>query len=198
MRLTRLLTVAILAAVSCTQDATMQVRVASGEHMARWPPDQDSMKVYVRSRLEDPRGLAGLEFRIAGDLPTRVFTATDFLNSRDSLFSGLFVVPDAGTGVVTVRLFQDDRIVAEGTREWPLESEVEWDIHVARGPWAPSEGLGGDKDLENPQCSWFWCYRNWRFPIVDEAANYQDEALWVTVYRVHPDECVDVCLGGFW
>lgn len=194
MRLTRiLLTVAVPAVVSCTQDATMQIRVASGENMVRWPPGQDSMKVHVRSRLEDPRGLAGVELRIAGDLPTRIFTATDFLTSRDSLFSGLFVVPDAGKGVMSVRLLQDGAVVAEGTREWSLDSGVLWDIHIARGPWAPSEGLGGHKDLENPPCFWFWCHRNWRFPIVAEAANYQNEAVWVTLYRVEYGGCQDVC-----
>lgn len=33
--------------------------------------------------------------------------------------------------------------------------------------------------------------------IVDEAANYEDEALWVTLYRAHPDECLDDC-SGWW
>jgi len=56
----------------------------------------------------------------------------------------------------------------------------------------------------NDVSDFVWCLENrinrsvnWRFPIVDEAANYEDEALWVTLYRAHPDECLDDC-SGWW
>ena len=192
MRLTRTLPIAaMLAAISCTQDATLEIEVDAHPYSVRWPPGQDSMRVQVVNGLDDPKGLAGLEVSIAGDLPGRVFAATDFIGQEH-----LFVVPDVGTGVMTVRLVQDGQVVAEGTEEWSLESEVEWTLVVTRGP-RPSDGGYAHVDLENPECEWFWCHSNWRFSIVEEAANYEYEALWVTLKRVHPDECEDVC-WGFW
>lgn len=187
MRPTRTLPiVAILAAASCNQDATLKILVESHTYSISW---QDTV-VQIVAGLDDPKGLAGLELRIAGDLPARTFRATDFIGQEP-----LFVVPDVGNGVITVRLVQDGQIVAEGTEEWALESEVEWDLVVNRAPWPPSEI--GVMDLENPECNWFWCHRIWRFPIMEDAANYEHEALWVSLYRVHPDECADVC-GGWW
>ena len=182
---------AILVATSCSQDATLVIEVDhSHPYWVTWPPDQDSVRVQVVNGLDDPKGLAGLELRIAGALPTRTFTAADFAGEAP-----LFIVPDAGMAVVTVRLVQDGQVVAEGTEEWSLESEVEWTLSVGRAPYSRDNGMS--RDLENPECFWFWCHENWRFPVVEEAANYKDEALWVTLFRVHPDECQDDC-WGFW
>lgn len=192
MRLSRTLhTAAILAAVACSQDATLEIEVDTRSYRVAWPPGQDSASVQVVSGLDDPKGLAGLEISIAGDLPARVLTATDFIDREH-----LFVVPDVGTGVMTVRLVQDGRVVAGGTEEWSLESEVEWTLVVTRAP-RPSDGGYAPVDLEFPECEWFWCHSNWRFPIAEEAANYEYESLWVTLGRVHPNECEDVCVG-FW
>ena len=43
------------------------------------------------------------------------------------------------------------------------------------------------------KCSWWWCHSVWRVEIEPEARNYEDEALWLWISRVHPDECQDVC-----
>jgi len=42
-------------------------------------------------------------------------------------------------------------------------------------------------------CSWFCCHDTWRFDIAEDAVNYEGESLWLTVWRVHPGECADVC-----
>lgn len=193
MRLTLPL-VAILAGISCgEQDPTLEIDVFHGDsYWVTWPPDQDSVRVQVVNDLYDPKGLAGLELRIAGDLPTETLTAADFAAPRNPFF----IVPDVGTAILTVSLAQDGQVVAGGTEEWSLESEVEWALHVSRAPYCQSNG-GFNEDPENPKCLWFWCHRAWRFPIMEEFANYEDEALWVTLFRVHPDECQDVC-RGFW
>ena len=195
MRLKRTLYLAtILATGACglfPQDPTMEITVNDGGGSLWWPPGQDTVRVQIVNGLDDPKGLAGLELSIGGALPKRVFTATDLAGE-----SPLFVVPGAGIATVTARLVQDGQVVAEGTEEWTLEPEVEWRLDVTRAPW-PADEIG-PMDLENPQCNWFWCHRNWRSPIVEEVANYEHEALWVTLYRVHPDECADLCGGWPW
>ncbi|MDE2973967.1 MAG: hypothetical protein OXU64_04460 [Gemmatimonadota bacterium] len=179
-----------LASGACAQDPTLEITVYDRGGSQRWPLGQDTVRVQIVSGLDDPKGLAGLELGIGGALPRRVFKATDLAGENPP-----FVVPGEGVATVTVRLVQDGQVVAGGAEEWTLEPEVEWNLDVARVPWPPSEI--GVMDLENPECNWFWCHRNWRFPIADEAANYEDEALWVTLYRAHPDECADLC-GGWW
>lgn len=186
----------ILAAGACglsPQDPTLEITVYDGGGWAWWPPGQDTVKVEIVNGLDDPRGLAGLELGVGGALPNRVFAATDLAGAADAGENPLFGVPDAGIAVVTARLVQDGQVVAEGTEEWTLEPEVEWELVVTRAPWPSSEMA--DMDPENTECWWWWCHRIWRFPIVEEAANYELEALWVTLYRVYPDECADVCTG---
>ena len=134
--------------------------------------------------------LAGLRLFIGGDIfpdldDERGFTATELADTLQ------FGVPDHGTAAVTALVVQDGRVVAEGTREWGLEPEVEWTLYINRGLHSAVSPVGGD--LENPECAWWWCHRVWRFPIVEDAANYEDEALWLYLVRVHPDECQDVC-----
>ena len=196
MRLPRRLYLAtILAAGACglfPLDPTLEISVDDSEGSEWWPPGQDTVRVQIVNGLDDPKGLAGLELSIGGALPKKLYTATDLAGE-----SPRFVVSDAGIATVTARLVQDGRVVAEGTEEWTLESEVEWTLDVTRAPWPTNEASGSLLDLENPECSWFWCHRNWRFPILEEAANYELEGLWVTLYRVHPDECADLC-SGWW
>lgn len=185
----------VFAAGACglfPQDPTLEITVDEGGGSLWWPPGQDTVRVQIVSGLGDPKGLAGLELGIGGALPARVLTATDLAGENPP-----FVVPNEGTATVTVRLVQDGQVVAEGTEEWTLEPEVEWGLNVTRAPHPADEGYASLSDLEDPQCSWFWCHRNWRFSIVEDAANYELEALWVSLYRVHPDECVDVC-SSWW
>ena len=83
-----------------------------------------------------------------------------------------------------------ERVVAEGSEGWKLEPGAEWRLEVNRAPYPPSEGFSGFGD-PHPPCNWFWCWENWRFPITEEAANCEHEALWLTLYR--EDICADIC-----
>lgn len=175
------------------QDATLLIEVYTRETTMPWPRDGHSEVTLVNS-LDDPRGFAGLELEIVGAGGPRVtFMAADFTDADNER---TFRVPDSGEMTVSARLTQEDRVVAEGTGSWTLEPKVEWELTVSRAPVPPSERYWYTMDdigKANPPCYWFWCFRIWRFPVTDSAANYEHEALWLTLYRVHPDECADVC-----
>ena len=48
--------------------------------------------------------------------------------------------------------------------------------------------------VDNPiPCTWFNCEKVWRFEIEEHAMNYEGEVLWVTLWRVIPGVCVDLC-----
>jgi len=96
---------------------------------------------------------------------------------------------------VELRLRQDGVVVAEGTASWTLEGDVEWTAEVDRTPY-PDAAFVDEffADHANPvPCYWFWCHDTWRFDIAEDAVNYEGESLWLTVWRVHPGECADVC-----
>ena len=186
-------TVAAVAATgSCflfPQEPTLTVEASGADSSwVTWPLGQDTARVLVINGLDDPKGLAGLEIEIGGAVfPERLFTATAGLGTQ-------FVVPDGGRAMVTVRLMQDGRAVAEGTVEWDLESEIQWTLVVERAPYHSYNGnASGVEPGEDPRCGWFWCHGVWRLPIAEDAANYEDEALWLYLERVHPGECQDVC-----
>lgn len=187
---------AILATGSCNpfaakRDPELQLFLDINDSPTRFPPAENG-SVKPVTGLDDPKGYAGLEIVLAGDIERRVFTAGDFAGIDDGTLPA-FRVPETGIATVTVRLVEDGRIVAEGSEQWHLESEVYWDFFIARGPYPATEGFHGVDEFESPRCHWFWCWHNWRFPIAEDAANYEHEALWVTLYREHPDECQDVC-----
>ncbi|WP_420634290.1 hypothetical protein [Candidatus Palauibacter sp.] len=92
-----------------------------------------------------------------------------------------------------MRLRRDGRVVGEGLAIWDLEADVEWTARVMRAPY-PAGAAPENNTGPNPiKCNWFWCHSVWRFEINADARNYEDEALWLWVSRVHPDECVDLC-----
>lgn len=168
-------------------DPTLEIWAPGGEHELRWPRD-DTTWVVVRQRYDDPRGFAGLEIVIDGDnMPRRVYTAAHLANDPQPKFK----VPETGFATVTARIVQDGRIVAEVSERWGLAPKIQWTLDVDRAPWPANNGIPAD--VERPECQWFWCAFVWRSPIEDDAANYVDEALWLTLYRHHPDECMDVC-----
>ena len=174
-----------------TQDATLLIQVNSSEQRLPWPPDDGNREVTLVNALDDSRGLAGFVLEIGSVDPRMTFTAPDFADGVRE-----FRVPDAGEMRFAARLVQDDRVVAEGSGVWTLEPNVEWRLRVNRAPFPPDQALGftlNDINKRNPPCGWWWCWRNWRFPITDDAANYEYEALWLSLHRIHPDECVDVC-----
>ena len=137
--------------------------------------------------LDDPSGLAGLEVETGGrGVERRVFTAED-------LPSAPFKVPESGVIEIDVRLRLEGRIVSQGRARWDLEPDVEWEAEIERATF-PLNALVENVTGPNPiRCAWFWCHEVWRFEIDADARNYEDEALWLTIWRVHPDECADVC-----
>ena len=179
--------VIVLTTMSCDtitgifRDASLQVTVPGGQRQIGWG-EPEAPRILIDG-VDDPKGLAGLEVRV-GD---RVFTAPDLPSSR-------FDVPGSGRLNFDVRLRQDGGIVAEGQGSWTLEPDVEWEIEIERGPY-PLGSVTDMRDIHkpNPPCGWFWCHGIWRFEIREAALNYDGEALWVTLWRVHPDECADVC-----
>lgn len=183
---TRLLAgVATALAFSCSdpvdvQHGTLTIDLRTGGSFV-WPRGGDT-RITILNELDDQRGFAGFELDIAGTS----FTARNFTTDEPPRFN----VPDTGRIAFTVRLVQDGRIVAGGSEGWMLEPEAEWRLEVNRAPYPPSEGFNRFGD-PHPQCSWFWCWENWRFPITEEAANYEHEALWLTLYR--EDICADIC-----
>ncbi len=48
----------------------------------------------------------------------------------------------------------------------------------------------------DPRCSWFWCWRVWRVDIDEDARNYEDEVLWLVLWKFDANECVDICYEG--
>ena len=182
----------VLAVVACSnpfaRDATLELFLDTNDSWTWFPPAEDE-RVKPVTGLDDPKGYAGLEIVLAGAVERR-YTAADF---ADSSKIGPFRVPDAGVVTLTARIVQDGQVVAEIGEHWGLESEVAWDLDISRSPYPGSEGFHGVDELESPECFWFWCAFVWRSPITDEAANYEYEALWVVLYREHPDECADVC-----
>lgn len=171
------------------RDATLEISVKSGGGSAEWPRDQLGARTALVNGLDNPRGMAGFTMELAWPGFERAFTASDFADGAEPHFT----VPDSGTLTLAVQLQQDSLVVAEGVESWQLEPEVEWQMVVQRAPYPASEGFSDMEDIRNPQCSWFWCFRNWRFAIAEDAANYEWEAIWITIYRVHPDEYADVC-----
>ena len=193
-----LLAALCIAVPSCSilvapQDATLHVIVHSSEMSMRWPLDDSGREVTLVNALDDPHGFAGLELEIAGAGPRMTFTAADFATAERQ---PKFGVPDSGDVTFRARLTQDDHVVAEGSGSWNLEPQVEWRLIVSRTPLPINQRFGfsmDDIEHENPPCAWFGCIRNWRFPVTDSAANCEHEALWLSLYRYHPDECMDVC-----
>ena len=163
-------------------DATLTVSVHSTPNSrVRWPPGSAERVTLVNS-LDDPDGFAGFQIEVADT----AFSAADFTDNAPCL-----TVPSSGTMTVSIELVRDSRIVAAGARSWRLAPSAEWRLLVNRAPYAPTEGIGSIEELESPRCNWFWCVENWRFPIAEDAANYEYEAIWVTLERL--DECADVC-----
>lgn len=139
--------------------------------------------------LDDPNGLASLEVEVetgGRGVGQRVFTAED-------LPSAPFEVPESGAIEIGLRLRLEGRVVSMGRARWDLEPDVEWEAEIARDSF-PLNALVENVTGPNPiRCAWFWCYEVWRFEIDAAARNYEDEALWLTIWRFHPDECADVC-----
>lgn len=191
MKTTCALAALMLLATACNPfavdpDPTLEIRAYEGEHLVT-PWRNDTTKVLVRQRFDDPNGFAGLEIVLVGDyLPTRTYTASSLAGNPKLEFK----VPDTGVITVTARIVQDNRAVAEVSGQWGLRPKIQWAVEVDRAPFPMGNGA---TDLQKPVCRWFWCKFVWGDAIAEDAANYPDEALWVTVFGYHPGECGDVC-----
>ena len=158
---------------------TMQVTTASavGGGQRSW---RDTV-IHLINGTDNPKGLAGLEIVIHGDgIEPRTYAAAD-------LPSNAFRVPEHGVVNVNVRLRQDGRLVAEGRAAWELEPDVKWEVEFDRAPVVIRyrESMG-----PNPsECGRNWCHSLWRFVIDEDAQNYEDESLWLSIFALRPDEC---------
>ena len=144
-----------------------------------WPRGSGT-RITLSNELDDPRGFAGFELDIAGTTLTARHFAVDERPVVD--------VPDAGRTHFTMRLMQNGQVVAEGAGSWELKPGAKWRLVVNRAPYPPEEAFTG---FGNPHPDCIWCHRKWRFPIAEPAANYEHEAIWLTLYR--EDICVDIC-----
>ena len=167
------------------RDSMLEIFVASDPVLVQLS-SSDTAKVRLVNGFDDAKGFAGLEVVISGEnMPTRAYDAPDLAGGPVPRLK----MPDTGYAAVTVRIIQGGRVVAEVSERWRLGSELHWDLNLERAPYPVNEGFLPDP--ENPECQWFAFI--WRSPIADLAANYEGEALWVTLYRHDPDECLDNC-----
>ena len=144
-----------------------------------------SLEVTADGDVGNPKGLAGLEIQVGN----RVFTAADLPSAR-------FEVAERGTMHFAVTLRQEGIVAAEGSGSWALEPDVEWELEFERAIYpsgAPPGHPPTNLHTPNPDCYWFWCSKVWRWELKEGLLNHEDEALWITLWRVHPDECVDLC-----
>lgn len=181
--MTRLLLATSVLLLSCAdpldvQSGTLVIELRKYGSVV-WPRGGGT-RMTLANELDDPRGFAGFELDIAGTTLTARHFAVEELPA--------FGASDTGRKHFTMRLMQDGQVVAEGSGSWELKPGAEWRLEVNRASYPPSEGFTG---FGNPHPDCIWCYRNWRFPIAEHAANYEHEAIWLTLYR--EDICVDLC-----
>ena len=145
-------------------------------------------RLTLRNSIIDPVGLVGLEVVVRWDADTVML-------GPDHLPSGCFAVPESGFVFVDVTLSQAGERVSEGTASWGLLPNSEWEVEVDRASLPRDAGIDPRwPDEPNPKaCSWFWCHGVWEFKIRPDARNYEEEALWLTIWRVGPGECADIC-----
>lgn len=164
--------------------ATMSVKpgLMAGEY--RLP---DGEVFVARPGLSDPRGLAGLEINVYWRrADTLMFGSSD-------LPSPSFEVPGDGPIWVEAQLRQNDDIVSEGRANWYLDPGAEWTVYVNRLP-VPVDSQPQALTGPNPiGCAWRWCHLLWRFELREDVRTHPREALWLLVYREHPDECRHIC-----
>lgn len=146
------------------------------------------IREHLRYTLGDPSELAGLRIVLDGAV-SKDFVASDFPVAP-------FGVPSSGTVHISVSLSQRSRVVAQREAEWELGPHVdEWELEIVRSD-IPLGALVDPKDIErktqNPECSWFSCHRVWRVEIDEDARNFEDEVLWLILWR-YDGECADLC-----
>ena len=167
-------------------DPTLEIQAYDGEYLVASSRD-DTSRVLIRQRFDDPKGFAGLEIVVDGAGPNRrTYTASSLADGAPPQFR----VPASGYITVTARIVQEGRIVAEVSIQWLLKPEIQWTVEVDR---ARSPLTNGFTELEKPACRWFGCQAVLGDAIAEDAANYEGEALWMTVFAYHPGECADVC-----
>ena len=184
------LLVLVLVASACgllgiSDNATLKVSVNDSDVMFT----REGERVTLYNSLADPNGLAGIEVEVGGaGIPPRMFTAAE-------LPTNPFDVPESGSAQVRVRVIQNGEVVAEGTAQWALASEVQWTVEVERSLYPINMGVAADATTApNPQnCVWFGCHGVWRFELKEEATNYGGERLWLTILGFVPGQCTGSC-----
>jgi len=176
--------------------ATLTVTARSVYTTIRWPTDAPGDTVTFNSSFDDDAGLAGIEIEItdvAGGL-----VRTHHFDVRD-LEEGIppYEVPESGKASALLRLTQHAKVVAIGVAEWPLQPRIQWEVEIERAPRPLNAAVPRERLKEaRPPCFWWWCQGVWRFDINEDAVNYPDEALWLTVWAVDPTSCEDLCFDG--
>ena len=143
-------------------------------------------RLEIFSAVSEPRGLAGIEVMLSGDAGQRRYVAADIPVEP-------FEVPEEGQVRFVVVLHQDGRVIAEGGGSWSLRPKTAWEIEFNRAPYPRGGMVYPDRTNPNPPCGDGRCHTIWRFAIMEDARNYPDEALFVTLWRVVDGECADVC-----
>ena len=181
--------------ISESDSASLEVQVREGIYGGIPWPGRPGEFLTIDNSLYDVTDMAGIESEITGVGIGIAFDAEDFKAAPPP-----FGVPDSGWISIITQLSQDGEIVAQGVSRWRLEPEVRWRAEYERRPHPLDSGpLVGDRGGpdEGQICGANWCHSVWRFAIREDARNYEAEALWLTLWRVHPDECLDVCsIGG--
>ena len=150
----------------------------------------------LNSSFDDDTGLAGIEIEITDVADGLV--RTHRFDVRD-LEEGIppYDVPESGTAYALLRLTQHGKVVAIGVAEWPLRPRIQWDLEIERSPFPLNAAVPRERLNEaRPPCLWWWCQGVWRFDISEDALNYPDEALWLTLWAVDPTSCQDLCFDG--
>ena len=169
--------------------AVAAVVMAAGCRMGVPPEPVADLRLVALSDLADPKGLAGIEAAVViegtvwPDGPEMLFTAADLADTAAGM-PGLGLVDHYPTRLaVDVRLHQGR--VAQGRVEWEIKQMSLWELWIERSLYPE----GDSTDLESPQCPTSGgppsgeCRGIWRFPVAEDVANVEDEALWLVLWR---------------
>lgn len=179
----RLAVLLLLVAASCSL-------VSEGELV---PPATFELSAGWRS-VQDPTDLAGVRVEVTGAVPTQVYTASDFMGSQTEPIP----LPDTGRVTAAVQVGQSGETVAQGSVSWYLRGPGwTWRLSITRDLRASRLYPEPDdcNETECPENTRFvcaispYCRGTWRFAVREDAARFEGDSLWLTLYGVPHDPC---------